>query len=71
MWSQQNRKEMARGARKTMRYPRDLADEELDRLAPLMPKPGRRRHPREVERHEMINEVSVALVDRAVAGACG
>ena len=48
---------MARIARKTKRYPSDLTDEEWDRIAPLMPKPGRRGRPREVEFREVINAV--------------
>ena len=31
---------MAEIARKTQRYPSDLTDEEWERMAPLMPKPG-------------------------------
>jgi len=48
---------MAQIARKTKRYPSDLTDEEWDRLAPLMPKPGRRGRPREVDFREVINAV--------------
>jgi transposase len=48
---------MARIARKTKRYPSDLTDEEWERIAPLMPKPGRRGRPREVEFREVINAV--------------
>lgn len=48
---------MAEIARKTKRYPSDLTDEEWERLAPLMPKPGRRGRPREVEFREVINAV--------------
>lgn len=47
---------MARIVKKT-RYPSDLTDEELGRLAPLMPKPGRRGRPREVDFREVINAV--------------
>jgi hypothetical protein len=42
MWTQQSRGRMAQIAKKTKRYPSDLTDEEWDRMAPLMPKPGRR-----------------------------
>lgn len=35
---------MAQIAKKTKRYPSDLTNEEWDRLAPLMPRPGRRAH---------------------------
>ncbi len=48
---------MARIARKTKRYPSDLTDEEWKLIAPLMPKPGRRGRPREVEFREVINAV--------------
>jgi transposase len=48
---------MARIARKTKRYPSDLTDEEWERIAPLMPKPGRRGRPREIEFREVINAV--------------
>ena len=48
---------MAKIARKTKRYPSDLTDEEWERIAPLMPKPGRRGRPREVEFREVINAV--------------
>ena len=34
-----------------------LTDEEWERIAPLMPKPGRRGRPREVEFREVINAV--------------
>lgn len=48
---------MARIARKTKRYPSDLTDEEWERIAPLMPEPGRWGRPREVEFREVINAV--------------
>jgi transposase len=48
---------MARIAKKTKRYPSDLTDEEWERIAPLMPRPGRRGRPREVEFREVINAV--------------
>jgi transposase len=48
---------MANIAKKTKRYPSDLTDEEWERFAPLMPKPGRRGRPREVEFREVINAV--------------
>jgi transposase len=48
---------MARIAKKTKRYPSDLTDEEWLEIAPLMPKPGRRGRPREVEFREVINAV--------------
>lgn len=48
---------MAKIAEKTKRYPSDLTDEEWAMIAPLMPKPGRRGRPREVEFREVINAV--------------
>jgi len=48
---------MAEIARKTKRYPTDLTDEEWERIAPLMPKPGRTGRPREMEFREVINAV--------------
>jgi transposase len=48
---------MAQIAKKTKRYPSDLTDEEWDQIAPLMPKPGRRGRPREVDFREVINAV--------------
>jgi transposase len=48
---------MAKIAKKTKRYPSDVTDEEWERIAPLMPKPGRRGRPREVEFREVINAV--------------
>ncbi len=57
MWTQQSRGRMAQIAKKTKRYPSDLTDEEWERIAPLMPVPGRRGRPREVEFREVINAV--------------
>lgn len=48
---------MGRIAKKTKRYPSDLTDEEWDRIAPLMPRPGRRGRPRDVDFREVINAV--------------
>lgn len=48
---------MARIGGKSKRYPCDLTDEEWARIAPLMPKPGRRGRPREIEFREVINAV--------------
>jgi len=48
---------MAKIAKKTKRYPSDLTDEEWEQIAPLMPKPGHRGRPREVEFREVINAV--------------
>jgi transposase len=57
---------MAELARKTKRYPSGLTDEEWERIAPLMPKPGRRGRPREVEFREVI-----IAVRYLVHSACG
>src|ERR1700737_383636 len=57
MWTKQSRGRMAQIAKKTKRYPSDLTDEEWTELAPLMPKPGRRGRPREVDFREVINAV--------------
>jgi len=54
MWTGKQR---ARIARKTKRVPSDLTDEEWARIAPLMPKPGRRGRTRELEFREVINAV--------------
>lgn len=51
---------MARIAKKTKRYPSDLTDEEWDRIAPLMPRPGRRGRPRDVDFREVINAVPLS-----------
>ncbi len=48
---------MAKIAKKTKRYPSVLTDEEWDEIAPLMPMPGRRGRPREVDFREVINAV--------------
>ena len=48
---------MAQIAKKTKRYPSDLTDEEWEQIAPLMPQPGRRGRPREIEFREVINAV--------------
>ena len=42
MWTEESRGRVAKIAKKTKRYPCDLTDEEWERIAPLMPKPGRR-----------------------------
>src|ERR1700739_3371900 len=57
MWTNQSRGRMAKIAKKTKRYPSDLMDEEWERIAPLMPKPGRRGRPREGDFREVINAV--------------
>ena len=57
MWTRKQQRRMAKIAQKTKRYPSDLTDEEWERIAPLMPKPGRRGRPREVEFREVINAV--------------
>ncbi|MBO1358514.1 transposase, partial [Acetobacter sacchari] len=55
MWTPEQRGRMARITRKTRRYPSDMTDEEWERIAPLMPSPGRRGRPREVAFREVIN----------------
>src|SRR5258705_10932308 len=57
MWTGQSRGRMAQIAKKTKRYPSDLTDEEWGQFAPLMPQPGRRGRPREVDFREVINAV--------------
>ena len=57
MWPEESRGRVARIERKTKRYPCDLSDEEWERIAPLMPKPGRRGRPRGVDFREVINAV--------------
>src|SRR5919106_2448429 len=57
MWTEQSRRRMVKIAQRTKRYPSDLTDEEWEQIAPLMPKPGRRGRPREVEFREVINAV--------------
>ncbi|MDN2578950.1 IS5 family transposase [Aquibium sp. ELW1220] len=48
---------MTKVTSKTKRYPSDLTDDEWERIAPLMPAPGRRGRPREFEFREVINAV--------------
>lgn len=57
MWTEESRGRSAAIARQTKRYPCDLTDEEWERIAPLMPMPGRLGRPREVEFREVINAV--------------
>lgn len=57
MWTPEQRGRIAEIARKTKRYPSDLTDDEWERMAPLMPKPGRHGRPREIEFREVINAV--------------
>lgn len=57
MWTAEQRGRMARIARKTRRYPSDLTDEEWLRIASLMPVPGRRGQPPEIEFRKVINAV--------------
>jgi transposase len=57
MWNEKSRSRMAQIAKKTKRYPSDLTDEEWAQIAPLMPAPGRRGRPREVDFREVINAV--------------
>jgi transposase len=48
---------MAMIARKTKRYPSDLTDEERERIVPLMPNPGSKGRPSEVEFRDVIKAV--------------
>lgn len=57
MWTEASRGRVAEIERMTRRYPSDLTDEEWERIAPLMPAPGRRGRPREVDFREVINAV--------------
>ena len=57
MWTEASRGRIADIERKTKRYPSDLTDEEWERIAPLMPAPGRRGRPREIDFREVINAV--------------
>jgi transposase len=57
MWTKASRGRISKIERKTKRYPSDLTDEEWERIAPLMPRPGRRGRPREVDFREVINAV--------------
>ena len=67
MWTEASRTRILRIERKTKRYPCDLTDEEWERIAPLMPKPGRRGRPREVDFREVAlsGAVGVRLADVA------
>lgn len=57
MWTAASRSRISKIERKTKRYPSDLTDEEWERIAPLMPRPGRRGRPREFDFREVINAV--------------
>jgi transposase len=57
MLTRKQRSWMAKIARKAKRYASDLTDEDWGRIAPLMPEPGHRGRPREVEFREVINAV--------------
>jgi len=57
MWTEASRGRIADIERKTKRYPSDLTDEEWERIAPLMPAPGRRGRPRAIDFREVINAV--------------
>lgn len=61
MWTEVSLSRVARIDRQTKRYPCGLTDEEWERIAPLMPKPGPRRRPREVDFRELINAVRYLL----------
>lgn len=55
---------MAQIAKKTNCYPSNLTDEEWGRLAPLMPKPGRRGRPREVIKTPCATSFGRAVAER-------
>lgn len=57
MWTEATRGRISKIERKTRRYPSDLTDEEWERIAPLMPRAGRRGRPREVDFREVIDAV--------------
>ncbi len=69
MWTEESRVRVAKIAKKTKRYPCDLTDEEWERIAPLMPKPGRRGRPREVDFREVLKQC-VTLFAQVVVGGC-
>ena len=54
---EKSRGRMVKIAKKTKRYTSDLTDDEWEQIAPLMPRPGHRGGPREVEFREVINAV--------------
>src|SRR5213595_1306213 len=66
MWTEQSRGRMAKIAEKTKRYPSDLTDEEWAGIAPLMPRPGRRGRPWEVELREVIGPAAPRRLCRLV-----
>ncbi|ESX66375.1 hypothetical protein X757_31855 [Mesorhizobium sp. LSHC414A00] len=57
-------------AKKTKRYPSDLTNEEREQFAPLMPQPGRRGRPREVDFREVIDACATWSVRVAAGGCC-
>jgi len=67
MWTAEQRSRMAEIARRTKRYPSGLTDEEWGRMAPLIPAPGRRGRPREVEFREIVNAVRDLRMDDPMA----
>jgi hypothetical protein len=63
---------MAKIAKKTKRCPSDLTDEEWEQIAPLMPKPGRRGRPREVDFREQLRLWgTLHFFDRGSPFCCG
>src|ERR1700722_8962349 len=57
MWTRRTRGRMAAIERKTKRYPTDLTDEEWARIAPMMPKPGRRGRKPGGDLREVLNAI--------------
>ena len=57
MWTEQSFGRMAKSSKKIKRYPSNLTNEKWEQIKPLMPKPGRRGRPREVDFREAINAV--------------
>jgi transposase len=62
---------MAEIAKKTKRYPSDVTDEEWEQIALLMPKPGRRGRPREVDFREVDFREVINAVRYLVRSGCG
>ncbi len=61
---------MAENVGKSKRSLSDLADQEWQRIAPLMPGPGHRGRLRQVAFREVINEGRATWSARAAGGGC-
>jgi transposase len=68
MWTQANRGRMADIEKKTKHYPTDLTNEEWERIAPFMPRPGKRGRRPGVGPREVLN--AIRYIARAGCG-CG